>query len=449
MNFLSRGKGILNILAISCLFALVTGGYLNGMSILTVIAYFAIVGLFIYYIIYGIKPSKNKNPVVRLRIMNDGRELMIVFAWAFVFNIIMGVLWKTCFHISTAGLIVYCIAALLLNAGIIVNSFIRIFTTSKQLGIIWRVVSILCWWVPILNVYLMLKASVVVKDEYSLETAKNELDEVRKESEICKTKYPLLMVHGVFFRDLRFFNYWGRIPKELIRNGAEIYYGNQQSAASVQDCAQEIKSKIESIIKETGCEKVNVIAHSKGGLDTRYAISHLGVDKYVATLTTINTPHRGCAFADYLLGKISAPFKYFIAARYNSTLRRLGDSNPDFIAAVSDLTVENCMKLNETTPDMPEVYYQSVGAKMRNRKSAFFPLNITYTLIEHFTDAGNDGLVDVESMKWGSRHKFYEPQSERGISHGDMIDLLREDIKGFDVREVYVQLVKELKDMGY
>ena len=46
-------------------------------------------------------------------------------------------------------------------------------------------------------------------------TQKWELDEVRAESEVCKTKYPLLMVHGVFFRDFRCLNYWGRIPREL------------------------------------------------------------------------------------------------------------------------------------------------------------------------------------------------------------------------------------------
>ena len=38
---------------------------------------------------------------------------------------------------------------------------------------------------------------------------------------------------------------------------------------------------------------------------------------------------------------------------------------------------------------------------------------------------------------------------KRGISHGDMIDLMRENIDGFDVREYYVQLVKELKEAGY
>ena len=37
----------------------------------------------------------------------------------------------------------------------------------------------------------------------------------------------------------------------------------------------------------------------------------------------------------------------------------------------------------------------------------------------------------------------------RGISHGDIIDLRRDDYKGFDVIEKYVEIVAELKNMGY
>lgn len=39
------------------------------------------------------------------------------------------------------------------------------------------------------------------------------------------------------------------------------------------------------------------------------------------------------------------------------------------------------------------------------------------------------------------------PEGE-GISHGDMIDLMREDVPGFDVREFYMELVKGLKARG-
>ena len=43
---------------------------------------------------------------------------------------------------------------------------------------------------------------------------------------------------------------------------------------------------------------------------------------------------------------------------------------------------------------------------------------------------------------------FLRLQEKRGISHEDMIDLNRENIKDFDVREYYVMLVNRLKEKG-
>ena len=87
------------------------------------------------------------------------------------------------------------------------------------------------------------------------------------------------------------------------KNGATVFYGNQESAASISKCGEELAMRIKEILKETNFEKVNIIAHSKGGLDSRYTLSKCGMDQYVASLTTINTPHRGCEFADFLLEK--------------------------------------------------------------------------------------------------------------------------------------------------
>lgn len=70
--------------------------------------------------------------------------------------------------------------------------------------------------------------------EVEFETDKLQLNAARAESELCRTRYPILLVHGVFFRDFCYFNYWGRVPSELQKNGAVLYYGEQQSAASVE-----------------------------------------------------------------------------------------------------------------------------------------------------------------------------------------------------------------------
>ena len=283
--------------------------------------------------------------------------------------------------------------------------------------------------------------------EVEFETEKLELNKTRKDKNICKTRYPLLLVHGVFFRDSLFFNYWGRIPGELKKNGAVIFYGRQQSAASVKASAEELAERIRSIVNDTGCEKVNIIAHSKGGLDSRYAISCLDMDKYVASLMTINTPHRGCIFADYLLEKVPEKIRSSIADKYNNALRKLGDTNPDFIAAVTDLTASHCKAMNEIMSDAPGVYYQSVGSKMNRAGSGKFPLNIAYPLVRHF-DGENDGLVSVSSAQWGEKFTMVSIDGSRGISHADVIDLNRENISGFDVREFYVSLVGDLKTRG-
>ena len=256
------------------------------------------------------------------------------------------------------------------------------------------------------------------------------------------------MVHGVFFRDFKYFNYWGRIPDELMKNGATIYYGEHQSAASVDDSAKELEQRILQIVRETGCEKVNVIAHSKGGLDMRTAIAKTSAAPYVASLTTVNTPHRGCEFADYLLNKIPESQQQSVASAYNLAASKLGDTDPDFMSAVRDLTYESCSRRNETVKDVEGVYYQSVGSVLSKPSAGQFPLNMTYHLVNLF-DGKNDGLVGEKSFPWGSSFLMLSTPGKRGISHGDMIDLNREDFDGFDVREFYVQLVSDLKRKGF
>lgn len=328
------------------------------------------------------------------------------------------------------------------------NGIIRVYLTSEQLGIRFRMLGILCGMIPIAQLLALGKILQIVSKEVLFENDKILLNQSRKSQQICATKYPILMVHGVFFRDFRYFNYWGRIPKQLEENGATIYYGNQQSAGSVEACAMELKERILQIIEETGCEKVNIIAHSKGGLDSRYAISVLDMAPYVASLTTINTPHRGCEFADYLLEKMSDKQKNVLAKTYNISLSKMGDPNPDFLKAVGDLTASACKARNEYTPDMPGVYYQSVGSKLNIASGGRFPLNFSHHLVKAF-DGANDGLVGENSFVWGEHFEMLMTSGVRGISHGDMIDLNRENFDGFDVREFFVQLVADLSKRGY
>lgn len=404
----------------------------------------------------NIAPSwaNRKMQTGRLRICADGCELLVLFAITTTINAIYsaaGIFSVLPADIVTGGRrtwIINILVTILIEAVLFWNGIIRVYLTSEQMGVSWRVTGIICGWIPIANLIVLGKIIRIVSAETAFENNKILLNKSRCGQKICATKYPLLMVHGVFFRDFRYLNYWGRIPGQLEENGAVVYYGNQQSAASVEECGREIADRIRQIVEETGCEKVNIIAHSKGGLDCRYALSELGASRYVATLTTVNTPHRGCEFADFLLSKIPPAQQQMVADTYNRALAKLGDSEPDFMEAVACLTASACRRRNETLQDVPEVYYQSVGSKLETASGGRFPLNLSHKLVDFF-DGPNDGLVGEDSCQWGERFQFLTAKGRRGISHGDMIDLNRENFDGFDVREFFVQLVADLKQMGY
>ena len=394
----------------------------------------------------------------RVRICNFGRIMLKLFCFTTVIlsiYLLLGFfgLYQTWFG-GPAGLkqqtsywLIRLGIVILLENIIFWTGIITVYLTSEQLGIRWRVLGVVCGWIPVVHLIMLHVIIKTTGQEVKMEKMRAKRNKKRAKQEICRTKYPLLMVHGVFFRDFEHLNYWGRIPEELEKNGARIYYGNHNSAAAVRDSAEQLAARVHEIIDKTGCEKVNIIAHSKGGLDSRAMIALTDAAPYVASLTTINTPHRGCQFADYLLNKIPAKQQKAVEKAYNAGAAKLGDVNPDFLAAVHDLTFENCEKLNEEIVDDPNIFYQSVGSKLNKPMSGRFPLNFTYPLVKYF-DGANDGLVGEESFPWGKNYQFLTVEGKRGISHGDVIDLNRENIPGFDVREFYVQHVADLKNKG-
>ena len=411
-------------------------------TLFVIIPLFLIVNIFAGSFISNIKNRK-------LSICQHGTILLYAFYISLIFSLVyqisfavknipndyMTVIWNVVFCIIVNGIVFW-------------NGIICVYTTSTQLGLNWRIIGLICGMIPIVNLialFFILKTTTL---ECIFETEKAQINIERKDKQICATKYPILLVHGVFFRDSNFFNYWGRIPKELEANGARVFYGNHPSAASIADSAAELKKRIVEILAETNSDKINIIAHSKGGLDCRYAISKLGISDSVASLTTINTPHKGCLFADYLLTKVSAEVKNKVANTYNATLKKFGETNPDFLAAVTDLTDSRCKQLDAEMDTPEDVYCQSVGSILTKAGHGKFPLNFSYHLVKFFS-GNNDGLVDEKSFKWGEKYTLLTPPGKRGISHGDMIDLNRENICGFDVREFYVDLVSDLKERGF
>lgn len=398
-------------------------------------------------------PYRDKNQAAsRLKIMNGGRRIFRLCFWGILaqpFLYIFKFHRYALFNLSGSGMF-YILFDGALTAlffyGLILNGCIRILLTCRSLGVWKRILIIFFLWMPVVHLFCAKYLSKRAAIEYSAEVCRFENRKERDGSMVCATKYPLIMLHGIGFRDLCYFNYWGRIPKELAENGAVVYYGHQQAWGTIENNADIIRRNIRKILEENHCGKVNIIAHSKGGLDARYLISGLHMEDYVASLTTISTPHRGSELLN-ILNKLPDSIYRFIASGFDRTFKRLGDPCPDCYHASKQLSSGFCQEFNAKYPDSPKVYYQSYASYVKHTFGDNL-LSIPNLLMFFAGASKNDGLVTVDSAKWGNFKKTFVSSGRRGISHGDMIDLKREDYKGFDVIEAYVQIVAELKDMG-
>lgn len=412
--------------------------------------YFGIIaGVIILY--YNFRPKKrNKKVTPRLDIMDGGRRLLLICLYSEFIQIILYSYVLRRFGFASFKNVVFTVDFVIMLVVTYItwlNAVIRILCTSKWLSIIKRLLCIAFMNIPIINLWVMYYMCKQAYHEYEYNEYKIAYQNIIIEGDECATKYPIVLIHGVGFRDVRFFNYWGRIPKELTRLGAKIYYGNQEGWGTIEYNAQRLREKIQEIIKETNCGKVNIIAHSKGGLDSRYMITKLGMADCVASLTTMSTPHRGVRMVDKLIHLPKFIFKA-VTDFVNRVFYKYGDRNPDFDSVVHSFGTKACERFNAEVVDMPQVYYQSYSAKMKNFFSDYI-LCIPYQFIKIIGDGDNDGLVSIESAKWGDYKGVLENKYRRGVSHGDVIDLKREDYRGFDVIQKYVDIVSELKQKGF
>ncbi|MBQ2184276.1 MAG: hypothetical protein II399_06530 [Lachnospiraceae bacterium] len=214
-------------------------------------------------------------------------------------------------------------------------------------------------------------------------------------------KYPVLLVHGIFCRDVKKqekLKTWGYIPAYLKQKGVKLYYGHTDACGTVKRNAAILKKQIEKIIHNTGCEKVNIIAHSKGGLESRYMISKLGMEHKVASLTTLDTPHRGSPIADTLFKVLPDKIFKFIAGIIDRYEKKQGDIVPDIYTSTREATTSYCEEFNQNIEDKQGVLYQSVALTCVRFSPKYW---LSKIIMNASTKEKNDGIVTESSSKWG------------------------------------------------
>ena len=119
-----------------------------------------------------------------------------------------------------------------------------------------------------------------------------------------------------------------------------------------------------------------------------------------------------------------------------------------------DFSTEYAETFNKENPDVPGIFYQSFAGVM---KTPFSDINLsTANVVVQMVEGENDGLVSVESAKWGESFTLLTGRTNRGISHYDEIDFRRSPLSSkrsgdgiADICDVYIAIVKDLADRGF
>ena len=201
---------------------------------------------------------------------------------------------------------------------------------------------------------------------------------------------PVVLVHGLFGFDRigvpgAHFDYFRGIARHLETLGCEAHAVRLPAAASVPDRARELMAAIDGLPHE----RVDLIAHSLGGLDARYALTHLGLARRVRSLVTVGTPHHGTPLADLA---IKGPLDW---------ARRIIGALGVPLEALEWLGTDALAAFNAQVLDVPGVRYACVVGGMHRRDSTV-PLALVPAHAYLRRIAGpNDGLVPVASQFWG------------------------------------------------
>ena len=256
------------------------------------------------------------------------------------------------------------------------------------------------------------------------------------------TKYPVLLVHGMMVKDFSLWPAFRGITDFLRKQNVTVYVSNQDGVGSVETNAAQLKQEIEEILRKENCDKVNIIAHSKGGVDSRYMISRLDMADRVASLTTLSTPHHGSGLSARLLNMPRFMAKT-IAFFADTFYKILGDKQPNILLLGQELTGDAMERFNEAVPNMPMVYYQSFSSTAPGKKA--FLRFIPYQISRYCEQDDTDGMVAVKSSQWGN----YRGSMGAELDHFKMVGVYGTKKKLAGVGLFYLHIIHELRDMGF
>lgn len=259
-------------------------------------------------------------------------------------------------------------------------------------------------------------------------------------------RYPIVLVYGFGSTD-KVGNFVG-IEADLTARGMRVLAARLPAIGTIAERGSALALQIDTFLQATGASKVNIIAHSMGGLDARYVISTMKYSNRVASLSTISTPHRGTAVADkFSEDSLTGALSGLVEKYFGTLMGTLSETSLNKLReGLSQLsTTYITQTFNPANPDDAGVYYQSWAAHSGTGSGDRLKVVLYYThSIVSKAQGANDGMVAVSSAIWGNF------RSDLVADHWDLIGYHNLDKSGspFNHTIFYQDLVKDLAQRG-
>lgn len=289
--------------------------------------------------------------------------------------------------------------------------------------------------------------------------------------------HPIVLAHGFFgFAEMAGIEYF-RIVKDYLMNkspGLNVIVTEVAPNDLVHDRAEQLWEQVERV-----GERVHIIGHSMGGLDSRYMISPDGLNKSdkVLSLTTISSPHHGSPVADFIVKKFeefsSQDIEQFIsklpfldrqAKKIIKSLKSKGKVWNYLLEllkfskeGVKNLTTYYLREFNEKYHDAPDVKYFSYAGVTGPGEKDYLPpiMYISWAIVflsdDEMAGGRNDGVVAVNSSKWGDYRGEIPADHFKQVGYDlSGLALLRKlipCIKPFNHLKFFEKIVNDLKQL--
>lgn len=208
----------------------------------------------------------------------------------------------------------------------------------------------------------------------------------------------IVLAHGILGFETLFgsIDYFNGVADHFRRQGHNVIAPPVDAVGSIATRGRQLAQAIHAKWPKGQGDEVQIIAHSMGGLDARYALANNLIPQ-VTKLVTIGTPHQGSPVADAIMDH-RLPLFNEIPALIRSFLMTAAP-------AVNELTTMSTRRFNAAIPDVEGVQYIEIAGDASSASPAASFLFGFAALVSHHTGEVNDGMVTRSSaLREGHEH---------------------------------------------